>query len=931
MMVRLIATELSHKNGLYGRRRQRGSSLDRRLEDYSMDNTDVTNVTYAGPGQGALFLPSKLHRAILLPRELEVSSMLKSYSYTFRTSFIRSNYKWALLIAFTLVGSLSLASAQNRFVHVPSYAAGGSLPALLAQHDVNGDGKLDLIVMNVNTTTKLETVSLLLGTGTGGYLAPKSMAYYPVSYGRPLAADVNRDGHLDLIFASGRPQVTRVYLGQGESFQPTAIVSKGAALCDVYTSTCSLPEIQVADLNKDGNPDLLLESPENFAVWVFLGNGNGSFRTGVIAAGGTAFTTGDFNNDGLLDLALAGGAYGEPSVTILPGNGNGTFREGPSYSLPYGITQVGQLIAFDLRGNGKADLILITALTAVQSAVLASYEGFDCREGGVAVMLGNGDGTLAPASTYPTGDWTAGAVVTDMNGDHRPDLVVTNQSGGSYSVLLNAGSGKFSPAVNYRSPVSLAGDFVVGDLNGDGRPDLTIASKNGVEVLQNVGGGKLLAPQSVDLRKETTPFRTLSGDLNRDGLPDLILLADWGDYGCHPYDKIGEVGIKVTSQKGQPLSLSQEINTFGSMRYSDLGLGDLNHDGSLDGLLLGTDFYGIEGFLDTLGLPHDNSFPLDEVYNSEAVGDFNRDGYADAALSGYGNGMLIELGDGTGSFNPVYADPGINNPLVSRDVNGDGKLDLLETGEDGIHILFGNGDGTFQAAKVFPSGGLGNLTIADFNRDGKLDIAVAGGSEVALILNNGNGTFKSPVKYPAGGPVTSIAAISLLGNGNQSILVADSKDNKLFLLAGDGKGNLVAPVNYYPGGGNPSALTVADFNGDGALDLVVNDTVTSSYMVLYNTGGTSIKLNSSNLKPLAGQTVTFTTTLAASIAGTGTPSGTVTFKNGSVTLGTVTLSGGKAAFNTAALTRGAHTITASYNGSTTFNSHVSAGLTVTVQ
>lgn len=125
----------------------------------------------------------------------------------------------------------------------------------------------------------------------------------------------------------------------------------------------------------------------------------------------------------------------------------------------------------------------------------------------------------------------------------------------------------------------------------------------------------------------------------------------------------------------------------------------------------------------------------------------------------------------------------------------------------------------------------------------------------------------------------------MLGNGNQSILVADSKDNKLLLLAGDGKGNLAAPVYNYPGGGNPS---------DSQSDVAVADPATSSYMVLYNTGGTCIKLTSNNAKPLAGQTVAFTATLATSIPGTGTPSGTVTFKNGSVALGTVTLSGGNA-------------------------------------
>jgi len=852
--------------------------------------------------------------------------MLNSNSNSFPRHFIKSSYEWMLLIAFTLLGALSLA-AQNRFVRVPSYPAGGSLPTLLAQRDVNNDGKLDLIVMNINNATKLETVSLLLGTGTGGYQAPKTMSYYPVSYGKPLAADVNRDGHLDLIFASGRPQITRVYLGQGESFQSTAIITKGASLCDVSSPSCGQPEIQVADFNKDGNPDLLLNSwatvDDYYAispVYVFLGNGNGTFRAGV-ATGGAPYTIGDFNNDGLLDLAAVG--------AILFGNGNGTFRDGPSYSLPSEIYQVGQLVAADLRGNGKTDLILITALTAAQAAAQHSDWGYDtCRRGGVAVLLGNGDGTLnATASSYPTGRWTVGGVVADMNGDHRPDIVVTNQAGGSYSVLLNTGSGKFSPAVNYRSPVSLAGDFVIGDLNGDGRPDLTIASKNGVEILRNGGGGRLLAPQSVDLLKDAVPFSTVSGDLNHDGLPDLSLVGSWyGEFGCHPYDKIGEVQFEITSQKGQPLSSVQDITgQLGLDKYRDLGLGDVNHDGSLDLITLGTDFYGSENYLETLG----TDFYIGEgyeYYSSVTVGDFNRDGYADAAVSG--DNTLILLGDGTGSYNPVYKDPRGYGRLVSRDISGDGKLDLISTGAD---VLLGNGDGTFQASKNYSAGTGGRLAIADFNRDGKLDLALAGGSEISIILNNGNGTFRSPVKYPTGGPVTDIAAISLFGNGNQSILVADGKDNKLILLAGDGKGALAAPVNYYPGGGNPSSLLVSDFNGDGALDVVVTDTITSSYMVLYNTGGTSIKLTASNVKPLAGQSVTLTATLAASVAGSGTPSGTVTLKNGSSTLGTVTLSGGKATLSTASLTRGVHTITLVYSGSSTFNSHTSAGLTVTVQ
>lgn len=97
--------------------------------------------------------------------------MFSSFSDSCLDSLLKAIAR-LLTIGFCLGIWLPSGAAQNRFVHVPSYSAGGISPTLLAQHDVDGDGNLDLIVMNMNAKTKLETVSLLLGTGTGGYLAP---------------------------------------------------------------------------------------------------------------------------------------------------------------------------------------------------------------------------------------------------------------------------------------------------------------------------------------------------------------------------------------------------------------------------------------------------------------------------------------------------------------------------------------------------------------------------------------------------------------------------------------------------------------------------------------------------------------------------------------------------------------------------------------
>lgn len=808
---------------------------------------------------------------------------------------------------------------QNRFVQVPHYSAGGNLPTLLVQDDVNGDGKLDLIVLNVNTAAKTETVSLLLGTGTGGYEAPKTMATYPSSYGVPVVGDVNRDGHLDLIFSvSGSSPQTRVYLGSGETFETTAIVSTGVNCASFPPIGC---EMQLADLNKDGNPDLV-EYGQN-GVAAMLGDGNGSFKAPVYAPDSRGpFAIGDFNNDGIPDIADTGhngSAYG---LQIQPGNGDGTFRSSNSLVYTYFNGRGGSFgvpVTADLRGNGDTDVIIPLG------------DNSTCGSGGFVVLLGNGNGTFASnPMSYASGGYTYGITVIDMNGDEKPDLVVANQEGTSYSVFLNQGSGKFGTAMNYMVPQGYARGFIAGDLAGNGRPDLTVSSYGGVYVFVNAGGGQLRAPQALEL--DAFPNQAFwAVDVNRDGIPDLeVSVVPPG--GCN--DPQGSHGEVLESRNGVPFANAVPV---GGLDYI-AGGGDFNGDGWPDLLTGGYEdvqvlFNNTKGAFQTL-------IPVVDIANEYqiAVEDFNRDGYADIAAVLYGGGLQILIGEGYAGFREGmnYSTAPTPTDVFARDVNGDGKIDLIILFEfdNALQVRLGNSDGTFQAAQTYNlSGSPQSLTFADFNNDGKLDIAVGDlGGQVQVLLNNGNGTFKSPVNYAGGGVnVTAVAAIDLTGNGIADLLVADGHDNKIFLLTGNGTGTLSAPKEYYAGGSEPTGLAVADYNLDGAPDVVVSDTPTQGFMVLYNTGGTRVTLTSLNKTPTAGQTVTFTATIAASVPGSGTPTGTVTFKNGSATLGTTTLGGGKATFHTASLSKGTHSITARYNGSTNFNPHASAAVTETVR
>jgi len=259
---------------------------------------------------------------------------------------------------------------------------------------------------------------------------------------------------------------------------------------------------------------------------------------------------------------------------------------------------------------------------------------------------------------------------------------------------------------------------------------------------------------------------------------------------------------------------------------------------------------------------------------------------------------------------------------------------VTNNGSDDVSVLYGRGDGTFAPAKTLPAGTthLSSVTVGDFNRDGQLDLAV-GGDTIEILLGRGNNQFASPVSYPSGGHVTFVQQASLRGNNIQDLLmVHGGTTNNLTVLFGKGDGTFAAPTSY-PVGARPVALTVGDFNGDGAPDVALRNfgfDGSTALTLLWNQGGTRIALKSSATTAKVGQPITFTATVQASISGAGTPTGTVAFKDGTKTIALVQLSNGKAVFTTSQLSLGTHTITATYFGNGNFNPQVSAPVKETI-
>jgi hypothetical protein len=258
-------------------------------------------------------------------------------------------------------------------------------------------------------------------------------------------------------------------------------------------------------------------------------------------------------------------------------------------------------------------------------------------------------------------------------------------------------------------------------------------------------------------------------------------------------------------------------------------------------------------------------------------------------------------------------------------------------------VYISHGDGTF-AAPVTLAASLSDaqdMIVADVNKDGKPDIVLvlssttAGTSSLTSYLGNGDGSFGAGVNSTLGGLyVVSMATADVNGDGNPDVLIGACCGNTLASIAlGNGDGTFAA--NYGISiGSSTNAVGFADLNNDGRPDLLL--ATGENFVTSLNEFGsasttlapTTTTLALSPAAPTAGQSVTFTATVAPS-SGSGTPTGTVTFLDGATTLGTGSLASGTASF-TGSLTAGMHSITASYGGNTSFSASVSAADNLTV-
>jgi Bacterial Ig-like domain (group 3)/FG-GAP-like repeat len=838
--------------------------------------------------------------------------------------FLKWSSAAAILIVILAGPCDSRAATTDPFIRLTTYPSGGS-PARTVSADFNRDGKLDVVVLNTNGV-----LSLLPGSGNGAFGAPQTIATLPPFSAVPLlcAGDFNGDDAPDIAVLASPGNAVEVFLGHGDgTFAAPVTISDGLSAAG---------EMATGDFNGDGKADIAVTSGTSIAV--LLGKSVGIFANPVVTVtdltgSGLLLSLGDVNRDSHLDAVVTDQSR---LTQVLLGNGSGGFTRVPLFSNSYLVPANATAIA-DFNGDGNPDLVVGYPAYSQYNFAL------------VCIYLGYGDGTfnLGGNCYTPAVFSFAEMLVTDLNGS--AGLVF---SGDPVMLLTNDGSGALSPSNNYAAGGSTV---TLGDFNGDGRQDIVVSNDagGGVQVLLNAGSGVLRAPLS--LSRIGYPFHETASmnttDFNYDGFADLALTEVFNGHGYlaftgtvslggprNQFNTSANVGLPFTATSNFPYSVNPPA------------IGDFNHDGYLDiaysgtasgpGVGTGPGQASPETYAQILFGDGKGGFPtlgpaLSLSTNFLAAGYFNGDGYADlASLDGSTFEILIGKGDGTFASPVTYA-VGTNPVFVlQRDLNNDGKRDIVVVNHDSndISILLGKGDGTFQPQKRFATGTAPLAAVTgDFNRDGKVDIAVASSAGASILLGNGDGTFQPQKTYSAGGPMTGIVQASVRQDGLECIIGIDSATQRFTLLPRIGDGTFGAPV-FFPVHRVPTAIVAADFNHDGANDIVLLDD--EDLVVFYNQGGDQVALASSSTAPKTGQSVTFTAHVTAGFGELGAPTGYITFKDGGGTnfgtyLGHAALQSGVAHLTTQ-LTAGTHQIVALYGGDSNFNSNHSATLFISV-
>jgi len=718
----------------------------------------------------------------------------------------------------------------------------GTNPAYVAIGDLDGDGKPDMAIVNWNSNS----VSVFRNMSTTGSIsfAPKVDFTTGINPWGLAMGDLDGDGKLDL--AVTNQHGNSVSLLRNMCVPGTITPGSFAAKVDFATTDISDPNgpnaVRIADLDGDGKPDVIVSS------WI-----------GIISVFRNACARGSITSSSFAAKVDFSGAYSNVAVA-------------------------------DIDGDGKLDLV---ASTWNNAAGVFRNTG---STGGITVS------SFAPVVEFATGPLPHALALGDLDGDGKPDIAVPNMNGNSVSVLRNTieyidiasvcptsgnvGScvtirGKnFNPArdqnivyfgsvraiVTNASPTMLFVRVPTGatlapitvTVNG-----FTAYSKSPF-IVTFEGGGNIVPVSfsaNVDFPATSSPWGTAIADLDNDGKPDFAV-TNSGDGRVQVFRNMCVSGSTTSGSFAPPIELSAGTSAAG------IAAVDIDGDGKLDLVIGGGYGSSISVFRNT-STSGAISFAPGVTYETGlypavvAVGDLDGDGKTDMAIVNWGSNT-VSVFRNTSSIGSVSFAPRVDfttgtNPwgLAIGDLDGDGKLDLAVTNQHSntVSILRNTctcgtiTPGSFAAKVDFATtdisdpGGPNAVRIADLDGDGKPDVIVSSWIGIVSVFRNmctrGSITSSSfAAKVDFSGAQSNVAVADVDGDGKLDLIAgAWSNSVEVFRNTGCIGGitvNSFAPPVGFAAGVYPHSLSLGDLDGDGKPEIVSPNINSNSVSLLRN-------------------------------------------------------------------------------------------------